>query len=46
MKALQNYGYQNIIVYYHNGRDIVDFYIRRIINIPWYKKLDAGSFLA
>ena len=42
MKALSNYGYQNIIVTYHNGRDLEGMDIRRIINIPWYKKLEAG----
>ena len=42
MKALANYGYQNIIVTYHNGRDLEGLDIRRIINIPWYKKLEAG----
>ncbi len=42
MKALEKYGYQNIIVTYHNGRDLEGLDIRRIINIPWYKKLEAG----
>jgi glycosyltransferase involved in cell wall biosynthesis len=42
MKALEKYGYQNIIVTYHNGRDLEGIDIRRIINIPWYKKLEAG----
>ncbi|MBU4313507.1 MAG: glycosyltransferase family 4 protein [Actinobacteria bacterium] len=42
MKALANYGYQNIIVTYHNGRDLEGLDIRRIINIPWYRKLEAG----
>lgn len=42
MKALANYGYKNIIVTYHNGRDLEGLDIRRIINIPWYKKLEAG----
>jgi len=42
MKALGKYGYENIIVTYHNGRDIEGLDIRRIINIPWYKKLEAG----
>jgi glycosyltransferase involved in cell wall biosynthesis len=42
MKALANYGYRNIIVTYHNGRDLEGLDIRRIINIPWYKKLEAG----
>ena len=42
MKSLANYGYQNIIVTYHNGRNLKGLDIRRIINIPWYKKLEAG----
>jgi glycosyltransferase involved in cell wall biosynthesis len=42
MKALEKYGYRNIIVTYHNGRDLEGIDIRRIINIPWYKKLEAG----
>ncbi len=42
MKALSNYGYDNTIVTYHNGRDVADLDIRRIINIPWYRKLEAG----
>jgi len=42
MKALEKYGYQNIIVTYHNGRDLEGLDIRRIVNIPWYKKLEAG----
>jgi glycosyltransferase involved in cell wall biosynthesis len=42
MKALGKYGYENIIVTYHNGRNIEGLDIRRIINIPWYKKLEAG----
>ncbi|MBN2073526.1 MAG: glycosyltransferase family 4 protein [Actinobacteria bacterium] len=42
MKALEKYGYQNIICTYHNGRDLEGMDIRRIINIPWYKKLEAG----
>jgi glycosyltransferase involved in cell wall biosynthesis len=42
MKALDKYGYQNIIVTYHNGRDIEGLDIRRMINIPWYRKLEAG----
>jgi len=42
MKALANHEYKNIIVTYHNGRDLEGLDIRRIINIPWYKKLEAG----
>ncbi len=42
MKALEKYSYSNIICPYHNGRDLEGFEIRGIINIPWYKKLEAG----
>ncbi len=42
MKALAKYGYRNIIVTYHNGRDLEGLDIRRMINIPWYRKLEAG----
>jgi len=42
MKALADYGFTNIIVTYHIGRDLEGLDIRRIINIPWYRKLEAG----
>ncbi len=42
MAALKNNNYYNIIVTYHNGRDLKGLDIRRIINIPWYRKLEAG----
>ena len=42
MAALKKQGFQNIIVTYHNGRNLEGLDIRRIINIPWYKKLEAG----
>ena len=42
MKSLEKNGYKNIIVTYHNGRDLPGLDIRRIVNIPWYKKLEAG----
>ncbi|MBM3699320.1 MAG: glycosyltransferase [Actinobacteria bacterium] len=42
MAALKNYNHYNIICTYHNGRDLEGLDIRRIINIPWYKKLEAG----
>ena len=42
MQALAKHGYENIICTYHNGRDLENMDIRRIINIPWYKKLEAG----
>lgn len=42
MQALAKNGYENIICTYHNGRNLEGLDIRRIINIPWYKKLEAG----
>jgi glycosyltransferase involved in cell wall biosynthesis len=42
VKALDNCGFTNIICTYHNGRDLEGLDIRRIINIPWYRKLEAG----
>lgn len=42
MNALKNFGFKNIICTYHNGRNLEGLDIRRIINIPWYKKLEAG----
>jgi len=42
VRTLQNLGNKVIIYTYHNGRDIPGIETRRIINIPWYKKLEAG----
>ncbi len=41
-RALQKLGNRVIIYTYHNGRDIAGINIRRTMNIPWYKKLEAG----
>jgi len=41
-RALQKLGCEVVICAYHNGRDIPGLDIRRIANIPWYKKLEAG----
>src|SRR3989344_5882793 len=41
-RALKKQGHEITICTYHNGRDIGGLDIRRIINIPWYKKLEAG----
>ena len=43
IRALQAQGYEIVLTTYHNGKDVKNLKIRRIINIPWYKKLDAGS---
>ncbi|MBN1298693.1 MAG: glycosyltransferase family 4 protein [Actinobacteria bacterium] len=42
MQALKHYNHYNIICTYHNGRNLEGLDIRRIVNIPWYKKLEAG----
>lgn len=44
-KFLQKLGNRVIICTYHNGRNIPGLDIRRIINIPWYNKLEAGPSL-
>jgi glycosyltransferase involved in cell wall biosynthesis len=42
VKFLQKHGYRVKILTYHLGEDVPGFDIERIINIPWYKKSDAG----
>jgi glycosyltransferase involved in cell wall biosynthesis len=44
-KSLQKLGNRVTICTYHNGRDIRGVDIRRIINVPWYQKLEAGPSL-
>ncbi len=41
-RALQKLGNKVVIYTYHNGRDIAGINTRRIMNIPWYRKLEAG----
>ena len=41
-RALQKLGNRVVIYTYHNGRDIAGINTRRIMNIPWYRKLEAG----
>lgn len=41
-RVLQNMGNRVSIYTYHNGRNLPGLDIRRIINIPWYNKLEAG----
>jgi glycosyltransferase involved in cell wall biosynthesis len=43
IRALQAQGHEIALVTYHNGRDVENIRIRRIINVPWYTKLEAGS---
>lgn len=42
LKSLSKRNIDIILTTYHLGRDIAGFDIRRIINIPWYRKLEAG----
>ncbi|MCX9084238.1 MAG: glycosyltransferase family 4 protein [Candidatus Methanoperedens sp.] len=41
-RALQSLGNEVITTTYHNGNDVQGIAIRRIPNIPWYNKLEAG----
>jgi glycosyltransferase involved in cell wall biosynthesis len=41
-RHLRQMGYEITICTYHLGRNIGGFDIRRIRNIPWYRKLEAG----
>lgn len=41
-RVLQEMGNKVSIYTYHNGRDLPGIDIKRIINIPWYNKLEAG----
>lgn len=43
IKHLQSRGNAIVLATYHIGKDINNFNINRIINIPWYKKLEAGG---
>ncbi len=42
IRALQGLGCEIILCTYHIGRDMEGIRTERIINIPWYKKLEAG----
>lgn len=42
VRALSRRNIDVKVVTYHIGRDIEGIDIQRIINIPWYKKLEAG----
>ncbi len=43
IRALQDQGHEIILTTYHLGRDVENLEIRRIVNVPWYNKLEAGS---
>lgn len=42
IRSLQKLGNRGNICTYHNGKNIAGLNIYRIINIPWYKKLEPG----
>ncbi len=42
VRSLSRRGVQVKVVTYHIGRDIEGIDTERMINIPWYKKLEAG----
>lgn len=42
VRALQSLGCEVLICTYHIGRDMAGVKTERIVNIPWYKKLEAG----
>jgi len=41
-RALQRLGNKVVIYTYHNGRDMSGIKTKRIMNVSWYKKLEAG----
>lgn len=41
-RSLEKLGHKVVICTYHGGRDVAGLDIRRIVNIPWYRKLEAG----
>jgi glycosyltransferase involved in cell wall biosynthesis len=41
-RELQRRGHKVVVCTYHIGRDVEGIKTERIINIPWYKKLEAG----
>ena len=43
IKHLQSRGHALELATYHIGKEITNLNINRIINIPWYKKLEAGG---
>lgn len=43
IRALQHLGYDIVLCTYHIGRDIPGIKTERILRIPWYNKLEAGS---
>lgn len=42
IRALQGLGCEIILCTYHIGREMEGIRTERIINIPWYRKLEAG----
>lgn len=42
VRALQSLGCEVLVCTYHIGREMEGIRTERIINIPWYRKLEAG----
>lgn len=42
IRALERAGWKVVMTTYHLGKDTAGLDIRRIIPIPWYRKLEAG----
>jgi len=42
IRALERAGWKVVMTTYHLGNETAGLDIRRIINIPWYRKLEAG----
>jgi glycosyltransferase involved in cell wall biosynthesis len=45
IQALERRGHQVLLLTYHLGRDIEGVATRRIKQVPWYRKLEAGPAL-
>lgn len=43
IRALQAQGHEIILTTYHNGKDVENVKIKRIIKVPWYNKLETGG---
>ena len=42
-RSNSDYGHSVVITTYHNGRNVGGLNVERIIQIPWYTKLEAGG---
>ena len=46
IKHLSALGFEVVLATYHNGKNIDGIETRRIINVPWYKKISPGASFA